>query len=179
MPPKRATPKPQNRLEGYLTSAAVPSLPRGSSGFICGAWLSPLGGRSPVTWQSVWQSGRCHLAGRELTGRTADLTRPAAMLRGGTRQTGRVSLLIRSLQVRVPPGRQFAGQRASPSGFPLARRCLGQQPGGTGLLYAPRCGALRVVACPLDRPSWCGAHELAVDPRDLLKFGSCHPAPRR
>jgi hypothetical protein len=58
----------------------------------------------PTTWQSLWQSGRCHSTDQVVTGRTADPIRPAAMRQVITRQTGGVSLLIRRLQVRVLPG---------------------------------------------------------------------------
>jgi hypothetical protein len=62
----------------------------------------------PIDQESWWQSqsGRCNSPGRDATGRTVDPTRPAAMVQGGTRRTGAVSLLIRRLQVRVLPGAQ-------------------------------------------------------------------------
>jgi hypothetical protein len=70
----------------------------------CQAWSFSATGRP--RWQSIWQSGRCNSAGRDTTGWTGDRTRPAPMLRGITSRTGRGSLLIRRLQVRVLPGAQ-------------------------------------------------------------------------
>src|SRR5215203_4973159 len=55
-------------------------------------------------WQSLWQSRRCYGAARDVTARTTNLTRPAAMRRGDTSRTGRALLLIRKVQVRVLPG---------------------------------------------------------------------------
>jgi hypothetical protein len=52
----------------------------------------------------LWQSGRCNGAGRDVTGRTVDPTRPAAMLQAITSRTGSVSLLIRKVRVRLLPG---------------------------------------------------------------------------
>jgi hypothetical protein len=63
-------------------------------------------------WQSLWQSGRCHNVGRDVTSRTADPTRPAAMLRGITSRTDPVLLLIRKVQVRILPGRQTCRSEA-------------------------------------------------------------------
>jgi MMPL family len=66
------------------------------------AMLTLFGGA--VWWLPGWQSGRCNTSGQNRTGRTADPTRPAAMLHDSTGQTGPALLLIRRLQVRVLPG---------------------------------------------------------------------------
>jgi hypothetical protein len=58
----------------------------------------------PWGWQSPWQSGGWNRTARNRTGRTGDRTRPAAMRLGITSRTGRVSLLIRKVQVRILPG---------------------------------------------------------------------------
>jgi hypothetical protein len=86
--------------EGHL------SMPWTSSARSSASWSQALPRLVPERLAIRWQSGRCNRAGRDATGRTADRTRPAAMLQDGTRQTGRVSLLIRRLQVRVLPGTQ-------------------------------------------------------------------------
>src|SRR4029450_12716987 len=62
--------------------------------------------RQLPSWQSIWQSGSRHTAGRDATGWTVEATRPAAMRHGSSRRTGRVLLLIRKVQVRVLPGAQ-------------------------------------------------------------------------
>jgi len=40
---------------------------------------------SGPSWQSLWQSGRCHRTARDATDRTMNLTRPAALLQVTTR----------------------------------------------------------------------------------------------
>jgi hypothetical protein len=66
-----------------------------NSRWVAAGYCRPLRRVRGPDWQSVWQSGRHYRAERDVTGWTANTTRPATILHGRTRRTGRVSLLIR------------------------------------------------------------------------------------